>query len=87
MDITDILNAINRQILNPIIFLLFFLASIYFVWGLIKFLANSDSDEARTEGKSHMVWGIVGMIIMVSAYAILALVTRSFGVDMPFESQ
>ena len=84
MDITEILARINEQIINPIIYLLFFLASIYFVWGVVKFLSNSDSDEARSDGKRHMVWGIVGMVIMLSAYAILALITSSFGVDMPF---
>lgn len=84
MDITELLARINKEILNPIIYLLFFAATIYFVLGVIKFISNADNDEERSKGKSNIIWGIVGMVIMVSAYAILALVTNSFNVSIPF---
>lgn len=84
MDITELLAKINKEILNPIVFLLFFAASIYFVLGVIQFISNADNDEERTKGKSNIVWGIVGMTIMVSAYAILGIITNSFSVSMPF---
>lgn len=84
MDITDLLARINENILNPIIYLLFFGATVYFVFGVIKFISNADNDEERSKGKSNIIWGIVGMVIMVSAYAILGIITESFGVSMPF---
>lgn len=84
MDISAVLLRINRFVLNPFIYLLFLIATVTFVWGLIVFISNADSDEARSVGKKHMVWGIVGMVIMMSAYAILAIVTGAFGVSMPF---
>lgn len=45
------------------------------------FISNADNDEARSIGKKHMVWGIVGIVIMVSAYSILRMVAATFGVD------
>ena len=84
MDITDLLARINEHILNPFLLLLFFVAFLYFFWGLIKFISNAESDNERSIGKSHMLWGIIGITIMVCAYAILGMVTGTFGISMPF---
>ncbi|MGM0482459.1 MAG: hypothetical protein ACQEP6_01160 [Patescibacteria group bacterium] len=84
MDISEILARINENILNPLILLLFFGAFIVFFWGLINFISKAESEEARTVGKSHMLWGIIGITIMVCAYAILGMITGTFGISMPF---
>ena len=84
MDITEILARVNEHILNPLLLAMFFVASLYFIWGLVSFISNAASEEARTIGKRHMLWGIVGIVIMVSAYAILGMITGTFGVSMPF---
>lgn len=62
---------IGEVILNPIIQLMFMAAVLYFCWGLFIFIANADDDTKRTEGKSHMIWAFVGMLIMVMAWGIL----------------
>ena len=76
-----LLNSIIDNIVNPFIYLLLILAFLYFFWGMLKFISNADNDEARSTGKKHMVWGIVGIVIMVSAYSILRMVAATFGVD------
>ena len=84
MDITELLRRVSENILNPLLLAMFLVAVAYFVFGLVSFIANAGSEEARSKGKSHMLWSIVGMVIMISAYAILAMVTGSFGINMPF---
>lgn len=75
-----LIGAINDVLINPIIGFLFAVALVYFFWGLIKFLAQrGTSDEAVTTGKKHMVWGIVGMFIMVSVFGIINFITKSLG--------
>jgi len=78
---TDIpeLNNIKLYILNPIITFLFALALVYFFYGVFKFIANSGNDAGQKEGKSHMLWGIVGLAIMVSVYGLLNLVVGTIG--------
>lgn len=71
---TDLLNNISKFILNPIIFVLFSTAFIVFVWGLVQFVAHLDNEEARQTGGKHMIWGIIGMVIMVSVNPIIGII-------------
>lgn len=72
---------LNAVIINPLIFLLFAAASVYFVYGLLQFVMNSSNDEAREKGKRHMVYGLVGLFIMVAVYGILNMLLGTFGLS------
>jgi len=80
MDITNLLKRIDAVIINPTIILLFAVATIVFVWGLVQFIANSESDEGRKTGKRKIVWGLVGIFIMVAALGIIKVVLNTFGI-------
>ncbi len=74
------MEAIKREIIDPLILLLFALAVVYFLFGMMKFIQNQDNAEAQSEGKQHMVWGIIGIFIMVAVYGILGFITTTLGV-------
>lgn len=77
----SLLGAINQVLINPAIAFLFAVALVYFFWGLIKFLANrGSSEDAVATGKQHMIWGVIGMFVMVSAFAIINFITASLDV-------
>jgi hypothetical protein len=78
---STIMNRLVDLIINPLILLVFAAGFFYFMWGLVVFLWNSREGEVSSEGKQHMLWGIVGMFIMVSVYGILTLLTGTFGID------
>jgi len=69
---------VKQMIVDPLISLLFALAVVYFLYGLVEFMMNQDNDEKKTTGKSHMVWGVVGIAIMISVFAILNLIVDTF---------
>lgn len=71
---TDLLNNISKFIINPIIFTLFSIAFVVFIWGLVQFVANLDNEEARSTGGKHMIWGLIGMAIMVSVNGIIGII-------------
>ncbi len=75
------LSHVITQILNPLIELIFAAALIYFFYGVFEFMANQSNDEAKTKGKSHMIWGIVGLAIMMGVWGILNIVLSTIGVD------
>jgi high-affinity Fe2+/Pb2+ permease len=54
-----------------------------FVWGGYQFIANAASSEAQEKGKQHMLYGIIGLLVMVSAYAILRIAAGTFGILVP----
>ena len=78
MEVLDrfLLNLAN-EILNPLIWLFFALAVIYFLWGVFKYIINSQSEEERKKGSQHIIWGLVGMAIMMGVYTIIEIVQRS----------
>lgn len=73
----DIIQKVNDEILTPLVVLLFALAVGYFLFGVVKFVANLDNESTMEEGKRHMVWGVVGIAIMVGVYGILNLIQSS----------
>jgi len=73
-----LLTRLADYVFNPIIGVLFALALVYFLIGVFKFVANSDSDDGREEGRNHIIWGLVGMFVMVSVFGIMNLIVRTF---------
>ena len=70
----------NRLIINPLITLLFALAMVFFLYGVVEFLFNQANEEKKTSGKSHMLWGIIGITIMMGVWAILGIVLNTLGI-------
>ena len=79
--VTTLMQSISRVILNPLIALLFALALVYFVYGLAQYLLQTDNEEIRKTSKSHMLWGVIGMFIMVAVFGIMNLVLKTIGED------
>lgn len=70
---------INNEILTPIVYLLFALAIVYFLLGVFQFVKNADNPTKRADGYKHMIWGIIGIFIMISAKGIINLILSSIG--------
>lgn len=73
-ELETIYNNLLSEIVYPAMALVFALALIYFLWGTFKFVKGADSDDARSTGKQHMVWGVIGMAIMASAFGIVEVI-------------
>ena len=78
-NITTLMGSINRVIINPLIVLLFALAIVYFIYGLLQYLLSPDNEELRSTSKQHMIWGIIGMFIMIAVFGIMNLVLKTVG--------
>ena len=78
---SNLVNKFVDYIINPAILIIFAAGFFLFVWGLVQFLWNLD-EGAQSDGKQHMLWGIVGMLIMISVYGIIGLIDNSFGLQI-----
>jgi len=78
--VQTLMKSINKVIINPLIVFLFALAVVYFIYGLIRYLLNPDNEEIRKGSRQHMLWGIIGMFIMISVFGILSLIMNTLGV-------
>lgn len=78
-NIGSLVNSINKVILNPFIVLIFAVALVVFIYGVVRYLLNPENESIRTESKSHMIWGVIGMFIMISVFGIMRIVLNSVG--------
>lgn len=67
-------------VIDPLVGLLFAAAAFYFLWGVFKMIWRSDDSDGRTEGVNHILWGTVGLFIMISVWGIIMFLERVIGV-------
>lgn len=84
---------ISFYILNPLIMVGFVVAIIYFFWGVVEYIRDRDSghvlesgafgkDGKNSSGPDRIVYGLIGLFIMVSVFGILRLIKSLIGSDV-----
>lgn len=73
--ICTIRNIVAR-ILLPFFFIL---ATLFFMYGVVKYYMAAPSTAARQEGRKYMIWAVIALFVMVSVWGIISLVTGVLG--------
>ncbi|KKR43230.1 MAG: hypothetical protein UU10_C0009G0005 [Parcubacteria group bacterium GW2011_GWF1_40_6] len=81
MDLDKFIANVDNMIINPLIGFLFALAIAFFLYGVLEFFMNQENEEKKTTGKSHMIWGVVGITIMLGVWTILSIVLNTLGIS------
>ncbi len=67
---------------NTLVPAIFALAFLVFLWGMFKtFILGGHDEEKQGEGKSLMMYAIIGFVVMVSLWGIVNLLARGFGFE------
>jgi hypothetical protein len=66
-------------LVDMIVALLIALALMLFLWGVAKFMTKADDQKAREEGRQFMIWGIIALFVMVAAWQLAGVISRTFG--------
>ena len=80
MDTETLLEMIFAYIAAIIPFLVS-AAILFFLWGVLKYVASGDEEDKRSEGRHMMVNGIIAIFVMVSIWGLVALLTETFLLD------
>lgn len=77
---------IVMNLLNKVVALLIALAVVFFMIGVVKFIASADDEDKRISGKKMMLWGIIGLFVLVSFWGFVAILVNTFNLDdrVPF---
>ena len=73
-------DTFNEVFIYPLIVLLTAIALLVFVYGAFEYVMKASNEQARAQGAKHMLFGVIGLFIMLSAFAIMRLFAASFGV-------
>ncbi len=76
--VEDIICKIG-SILDTVIPILVVLGVVYFVWGVISYVI-SDDEKAKKEGRDRMIYGIIGLVVIVAMWGLVSIVSNTFDV-------
>ncbi len=65
---------------SALIPLIFTLATLVFFWGVVQYVINGDDAEKKSKGRDFMIWGIIGLSVMISVWGLVGIVTKTFGI-------
>jgi Type IV secretion system pilin len=74
-----LIRSIETYIINPLIEVALAVAAVVFLWGVFNFIKGAGDKAAREKGRNHMLWGIIGIAIMLSVFSILTVISNSVG--------
>ncbi|MDE2078771.1 MAG: hypothetical protein KGI73_00095 [Patescibacteria group bacterium] len=52
-----------------------------FFWGIMTFIWNANNEKKRQEGKYVMIWGIVGLFLILSIVGIVSILQKTFSLQ------
>lgn len=74
---TGIIGIINTAIVPLLLSLAFF----YFVWNAVQyFFIQGNNEKKRIEGRQFVMWGILGLVVLFSVWAIVKLALSTLGI-------
>lgn len=77
----ELLKRFEDFIINPAILVVFTAGFLFFIYGLVVYMYKLREGGDHREGLNHMLWGLAGMLIMISVYGIIDLVANTIGVS------
>ena len=65
-------------VINPLIAVLFAIALLYFLWGVVKYIGKGDEEAEREKGRQMIINGIIGLAVMTAVWGLVLMVTNTF---------
>jgi NADH:ubiquinone oxidoreductase subunit 6 (subunit J) len=78
-DVWSIFGFINK-ILNTLLPLIIAGAVVYFIYGVAMYII-AGGEEAKEAAKTKIVWGIIGLFVMISVWGLVNILVNTFGLD------
>ena len=57
-------------------------AVVLFLYGVVKYIASGEDETKRKEAKNYIIYGIVGLFVMVSVWGLVGILTGTFGTNL-----
>lgn len=76
----DVFNYATCFINSSVIPLIASLAVAIFIWGIIQYVINNEEEAKKEKGKQFMIWGIIGLAVMVGVWGLVSILGSTFGI-------
>lgn len=68
-----------RTLFGYALVIIFSIAALYFLFGVMQYIFSAGDETTQKKAKQHILYGIVGMAIMVAFWALILVITNYFG--------
>jgi len=68
------------SLLNSVVPVLIALAVVFFVWGVVSYVI-SDDEEAKEKGRNRIIYGVIGLVVIVGVWGLVRVVGNTFGLN------
>ena len=72
------------SILNTVVPVLIALGVVYFIWGVVQYVMASE-EEAKKKGRNRMIYGIIGLVVIVAMWGFVGIIQNSFGLSGTYQ--
>lgn len=79
-NLTDLFDLVT-SLMNSAIPLIFGLAFLYFIWGLVKYVYAGGDEKARKEGTNMIIWGVVIIFVMLSVWGLVNVLKNTLNLS------
>lgn len=73
----NLLNPIIGNIVYPVLAVMFGLAVVVFVYGVLQLVFRGGEPDARKKGQMTILYGSIGLALMFSAWGIIYLISNT----------
>lgn len=80
-DLDALSKILVTGVISPLIYLIFSASVAIFFWGIAKYMGKMGDDKEREKAKSLMIWGIIGIFVMVSIWGWVNILSNTFPFD------
>lgn len=80
-NLKDVIDWGTCMIVDSIVPLLWVLAFVVFIYGVIQYFLNPDNIKAREDARKYIIWALVGMFVIFTVGGIVNLIRNTFGVS------
>jgi O-antigen/teichoic acid export membrane protein len=72
----------TEELLYQVIGILVIIATLVFMWGIIRYVSAGGDEDKIKEGRNFMIFGIIGLAVMISVWGLVFLLTNTFGFEV-----
>lgn len=80
-----LLRSMTGFISSRIVPTLIALALVYVVYAGVQYIGANEESQGREEKKQKLFWGVIGLFVILSVWALVLLVSNTFGISLGWE--
>lgn len=77
----DLIGYVTCILVKYVFALIVALGTLAFMYGVFQYVISSDDEGKKEKGRQYMIWGIIGLTVMVSVWGLVTILGDTFNLN------